>query len=78
MIENLELLGPATSTLIGGGVAALLTKMALTKWFKNIEKDSETLREMDKNMAVLTHRVIKMERDINGIGAALRKMAGPQ
>lgn len=78
MIENLELLGPATSTLIGGGVAAILTKMALTKWFKNIEKDSETLREVEKTLAVIQHRVEKMEKDINGIGAALRKMASPQ
>lgn len=78
MIENIDILGPAASTLVGGGVAAILTKMALTKWFKSIERDSETLREVDKTLAVLNHRVEKMERDINGIGAALRKMANSQ
>lgn len=77
MSDVLDALGPMASTLVGGGVAAILTKMALTKWFKSIEKDSDMLREIDKSMAVLTHRVQKIEKDINGIGSSLRRLADP-
>ena len=72
-----DVMGPLASVLIGSGVVGIITKMALTKWFKSIEKDSDTLREVDKTLAVLTHRVVKIERDINGIGSSLRKLADP-
>jgi hypothetical protein len=77
MNDVVDALGPLASTLVGGGVAAIIMKMAVTKWFKSIEKDSETLREVDKTLAVLIHRVSKIERDINGIGASLRRLADP-
>jgi len=77
MNEIIDALGPLASTLVGGGVAALVMKASVARWFKSIEKDSETLRDVDKTLAVLTHRVIKIERDINGIGSSLRKLADP-
>ncbi len=63
--------GAGTGAITGLSVA-WVAKVAIQRWLSRQEKDSEILRTIDKDQAVLKHRLETLEKDINKLGATLR------
>lgn len=63
--------------LLSGGTAGFFMKLAVDRFFKKNDSDSDVLRNVDKTVAVMLHRLDKLERDINSIGKILREMREP-
>jgi len=68
-----DLLEPIIAAAAGGGGTAWLMKIMFQNWLKKQDKTNEMVRDHDKELAVLKHRIEVAEKDINGLGAALRK-----
>jgi hypothetical protein len=62
--------------ILSGGTAGFFMKLAVDRFFKKNDSDSDVLRNVDKTVAVMAHRLDKLERDINAIGKILRDMRG--
>lgn len=71
-----EIAIPIASTAAGGISVVWLTKIMITNWLRKQDQAMEILRDLDKHMAVLIHRVTSLENDLNGLGNSVRKRLG--
>jgi hypothetical protein len=71
-----EVITPALSTAAGGLSVVWLAKVMLKNWLDKQDKANELLRDIDKQLVVLLHRVGTLEKDLNGLGQAMRKRIG--
>ena len=64
--------GVAGAAGTGAGMMIIL-KLFLTNWLAKADKTSELVSKVDKDLAVLDAKVANILRDVDGIGAAMRR-----
>lgn len=72
MAEVSDIAVPVAAVAGTGISVTWIAKMLINRWMKNQEDDSKLLRDIDKQLAVVVHRLGKVEGDINGLGNAMR------
>lgn len=71
-MEVSDIAVPVASAAAGGISAVWIAKMALTGWLEQLKENSKQLIEVLKDLAVIKKQVETIEKDINGLGNALR------
>lgn len=73
MAEIADLAVPVGSALAGGGGVLWVSKLLIQSWLEKYDKALDTIRDLDKQVAVQESVIKTMQRDIDGLGNLIRK-----
>lgn len=63
----------ATTVAAGGISAAAVAKIMLNNFLKRLEKDSDLVRSIDRDVAVIKSQLIDLKGDITGVASMTRR-----
>ncbi len=67
-----EIAIPAASAAAGSISVVWIAKLLITSWLQKYDSALVELTSLSKDMAVSLHRLTTIEKDLNGLGNAMR------